>query len=109
MIVKRIFVLLAALAWLAAPASALAQGLPWAKPEELGLSSERLAVLTETLRANIAKGEIPAALLLIARHGKIGYFESLGALDPQTKAPMTRDAIFRIYSMSKPVTTVAAM
>jgi CubicO group peptidase (beta-lactamase class C family) len=109
MIVKRIFVLLAALAWLAAAASALAQGLPWAKPEELGLSSERLAVLTETLRANIAKGEIPGAVLLIARHGKIGYFESLGALDPQTKAPMTRDAIFRIYSMSKPITTVAAM
>jgi hypothetical protein len=76
-IMKRIFALLAALAWLAAAVNALAQGLPSAKPEEVGLSSERLAVLTETLRANIAKGEIRGAVLLIARHGKIGYFESL--------------------------------
>ena len=48
-------------------------------------------------------------MLLIARHGKVAYFESMGALDPETKAPMNKDAIFRIYSMSKPITSVAIM
>src|SRR5215470_17095580 len=97
-----------ALAWLVL-ASAAAEGLPYAKPEEVGLSSERLGRLTKMLRANIAAGEIPGAVLLIARHGKIAYFESLGLLDPKAKTPMRKDAIFRIYSMSKAITTVAAM
>jgi CubicO group peptidase (beta-lactamase class C family) len=97
------------LAWLVGAAIAHAQGLPTAKPEQVGLSSERLARITEMLGDNIAKGDIPGAVLLIARHGKAAYFESLGALDPQTKTPMRKDAIFRIYSMSKPITTVAAM
>lgn len=57
----------------------------------------------------MAKSEIPGAVLLIARKGKIGYFEAFGALDPQTHTSMTKDAIFRIHSMSKPITTVAAM
>jgi CubicO group peptidase (beta-lactamase class C family) len=109
MSMKRTAFLLAALAWLALASVGFAQNLPMAKPEAVGLSAERLAHITETLRANIAKSEIPGAVLLIARHGKIGYFETLGALDPQSKAPMTEDAIFRIYSMSKPITTVAAM
>jgi CubicO group peptidase (beta-lactamase class C family) len=109
MTLKRTAFLLAALAWLALASVGFAQNLPMAKPEAVGLSAERLAHITETLRANIAKGEIPGAVLLIARHGKIGFFETLGALDPQSKAPMTKDAIFRIYSMSKPITTVAAM
>ena len=46
---------------------------------------------------------------MIARHGKVAYFESMGVLDPETKAPMRKDAIFRIYSMSKPITSVAVM
>jgi CubicO group peptidase (beta-lactamase class C family) len=83
--------------------------LPTGKPEDVGLSSERLGKITEMLRANTAKGEIPGAVLLIARHGKIAYFENIGFLDPQAKSPMPKDAIFRIYSMSKPITTVAAM
>src|SRR5690348_17137467 len=108
-VIKRRLLLSLALAWLAGTAIAHAQGLPTAKPEEVGLSSQRLARITAMLRDNIAEGDIPGAVLLIARHGKAAYFESLGALDPQTKAPMTKDAIFRIYSMSKPITTVAAM
>ena len=95
--------------WLTAGPVAFAQGLPTAKPEQVGLSSARLAAITETLRKNIAAGEIPGAVLLIARQGKIAYFESLGMLDPQAKTPMRKDALFRIYSMSKPITTVAAM
>jgi CubicO group peptidase (beta-lactamase class C family) len=96
-----------ALLWL--PFAALADQLQTAPPESVGLSAERLGRITETLRADIAKGTIPGAVLLVSRRGKVAYFEALGTLDPATKAPMTREAIFRIYSMSKPITTVAAM
>jgi CubicO group peptidase (beta-lactamase class C family) len=86
-----------------------ADELPTAKPADVGFSAERLDRITQLLREDIGKGVIPGAVLLIARHGKIAYFESLGVLDPNTKAPMTKDAIFRVYSMSKPITSVAAM
>lgn len=96
-------------AGLATTSPALAEPLPFAAPEEIGLSSERLARITERLKADSAEGTIPGAVLLVARHGKIGHFEAVGVLDPESKAPMTQDAIFRIYSMSKPITQVAAM
>ena len=86
-----------------------AQDLPVAKPAEVGLSAERLDRITEWLRDQSAKNVIPGAVLMIVRNGKIAYFESVGQLDPETKAPMRKDAIFRIYSMSKPITTVAVM
>ena len=84
--------------------AAAAQSLPSAKPEEVGLSSERLGKLTARLKADIEKGVIPGAIVLVARHGKIAMFEMLGMLNPEAKTPMTRDA-----SMSKPITSVAAM
>jgi CubicO group peptidase (beta-lactamase class C family) len=108
-LMKRLVALVVAILWLVPASIAHAGGLPAAKPEEVGLSGERLASLTEKLGAEIDKGVIPGAVLLIARHGKTAYFENLGLLDPQSKAPMSKDAIFRIYSMSKPITTVAAM
>ena len=83
--------------------------LPKAKPEEVGLSSERLAMITEVLQADVASKKIPGAVLLIARHGKLAYLESVGKVDPATDKPTTVDGIFRVYSMSKPITTVAAM
>jgi CubicO group peptidase (beta-lactamase class C family) len=86
-----------------------AQGLPHAKPADVGLSGERLDKIMQVVKEEIGKGVVPGAVLLVARHGKIAYFESAGALNPDTKEPMTRDAIFRIYSMSKPITTVSAM
>jgi CubicO group peptidase (beta-lactamase class C family) len=86
-----------------------AQDLQVAKPEDVGFSAERLDRITQWLRDDIAKGVIPGAVLMIVRHGKVAYFESLGVLDPETKAPMSKDAIFRIYSMSKPITTAAVM
>ena len=52
---------------------------------------------------------IPGATLLVARHGKIAWFESMGVRDPGNRAPMSKDAIFRIYSMSKPITSVAVL
>ena len=90
-------------------ANAAAQNLPVAKPADVGFSAERLDRITTLLREDSAKGAIPGAVLMIVRNGKVAYFESVGVLDPETKAPMTKDAIFRIYSMSKPIATVAVM
>jgi CubicO group peptidase (beta-lactamase class C family) len=86
-----------------------AQALPSAKPEQVGLSSDRLNKITARLKADADKGVIPGAVVLVARHGKIALFEAVGTRNPATKAPMTKDGIFRIYSMSKPITSVAAM
>jgi CubicO group peptidase (beta-lactamase class C family) len=101
--------LIASLALIAAASPTTAQSLAQGSPEELGFSSERLGRITTILREDAAKGMLPGAILLIARNGKIVHFETVGALDPQTEAPMTKDAIFRIYSMTKPLTSVAAM
>ena len=86
-----------------------AQSLQPAKPEQVGLSSERLGRIMTLLRNDVDKGAYPGAILLVARHGKIAWFETVGVRDPETKQPMTRDTIFRIYSMTKPITSVAAM
>jgi len=88
---------------------AWAQGLPTAKPEEVGLSSERLARATQVMKAEVARGQYPGAVVLVARKGKVAYYESVGQRDPVAGAPMTKDAIFRLYSMTKPFTSVAAM
>jgi CubicO group peptidase (beta-lactamase class C family) len=95
------------LALLAGPA--LAQPLPQARPEQVGLSSERLAQVSRVLREEIEKGKFPGAIALVARKGRIAYYEAFGVRDPETRAPMTRDSIFRIYSMTKPITSVAVM
>ncbi len=65
--------------------------------------------LGDNIRSEIAAGKIPGAILLIQQHGKPVYFESFGVRDPETGQPMTADTIFQIYSMSKAVTSVAAM
>ena len=83
--------------------------LPSADPASLGLSTNGLKRIADTLNADIAMGQIPGAVLLIARHGKIGYFEAFGDRDPQTDAPMTTDAIFSIASMTKPMVSVGVM
>src|SRR3989449_9754903 len=94
-------IFLATLAW--------ADALPTAKPEEVGLSSERLGRATQGLKAQAARGQYPGAVALVARKGKIAYFESVGQRDPSAGAPMSKDAIFRPYSMTKPFTSVAVM
>src|SRR5262249_7912229 len=91
------------------PLAAFSNPLPTAPPESVGLSAERLKRITYTLNVEITKGDIPGAVMRIARQGKIVYFEAMGSLDVEKKMPMTKDAIFRIYSMTKPITTVAAM
>jgi CubicO group peptidase (beta-lactamase class C family) len=87
-----------------------AQGLPKAsRPDEVGISLERLKRLTARFQAEVESGKFPGAVILIARHGKIGYFEALGFQDREKQLPMRRDSIFRIASMTKPIVSVAAM
>jgi CubicO group peptidase (beta-lactamase class C family) len=83
--------------------------LPLAAPEEIGLSSLRLARLSAVMRGEIERGRVPGAVALVARRGRLGFFESFGQRDAATGAPMAKDTIFRIYSMTKPITSVAAM
>jgi CubicO group peptidase (beta-lactamase class C family) len=73
------------------------------------LSPEALKRLGDTIRNEIATGKIPGGILLIQQHGKMVHFECFGVRDPDTGQPMTPDTIFQIYSMSKAVTSVAAM
>jgi len=78
-------------------------------PVSAGFSREGLARVGDYLRNEVATGKIPGAILLIQQHGDPVYFENFGLRDVESRQPMTADTIFRLYSMSKPVTSVAAM
>ena len=87
-----------------------ALGLPKAdRPKEVGLSAKRVARLSATFREDVERNMIPGAVVLIARGGRVAYAEAFGWRDREAKAPMELDAIFRIASMTKPLTSVAAM
>ena len=101
-----LFVLLSAV--LVAVAASAAD-LPTATPEEVGLSSSRLARITETLRADVEAGRIPGAVVIVARKGRIAYAEAVGFRDKAAGSRMTMDSIFRIASMTKPMVSVATM
>jgi CubicO group peptidase (beta-lactamase class C family) len=87
----------------------LAAELPVVRPDEVGLSSERLGRVTAVLEQAVASGELPGAVALVARDGRVAYLRSFGMADRARGRPMTTDAIFRIYSMTKPIVSVAAM
>ncbi len=78
-------------------------------PAGAHFNPQKLAKIGEFFRNEVATGKIPGAILLIEQHGKPVYHESFGVRDPATKLPMTDDTIFRIFSMTKPITSVAAM
>src|SRR5947199_6489675 len=78
-------------------------------PVPASFSPERLQRVGDYIRNEIVTGKIPGAIMLIQQHGQPVYFENFGVRDVATKLPMTADTIFRIYSMSKPITSVAAM
>jgi CubicO group peptidase (beta-lactamase class C family) len=82
--------------------------LPYAPSETLGFIPERLERLTAIMARQVEEKKAPGVSMLIARHGRIAYRESVGSLRPGGPA-MTDDAIFRIYSMTKPIVSVAAM
>jgi CubicO group peptidase (beta-lactamase class C family) len=83
--------------------------LPQAKPESLGLSSTRLQRMSDAFKREIDKGTLPGATVLVARRGQVGWFEALGRQSPEASAPMAHDTLFRIFSMTKPIVSVAIM
>jgi CubicO group peptidase (beta-lactamase class C family) len=83
--------------------------LPRAKAEDVGMSSERLAEIAKRLNADIEQGRIPGAVIAIARKGKLVTFETFGFRDKQAGIAMTRDTIFNIASMTKPMVALAAL
>lgn len=104
----RVLVLTALAMGLAAEAGA--QGIPKAQsPEEVGFLSARLKRLSDRINAGVQNNELPGAVVLIARNGKIVMHDSFGFRDKEAKVAMTNDTIFRIASMTKPIVTVGAM
>ncbi len=92
---------------LAAPAAA--QGLPRARPHELGLDSARLAAIAPLLRDAVEHGELAGVVTLVARHGRIAAMDSAGFRNAERRTQIGSTTLFRIASMTKPVTSVAAM
>ncbi|MCW5619727.1 MAG: beta-lactamase family protein [Burkholderiales bacterium] len=88
---------------------AFGASLPEATPEEAGLSSERLERLSAMIEQAVDSGEIPGAVVMIARKGKLVYQRAFGVQDAAKGVPMTQDSIFRIFSMTKPIVSVSAM
>lgn len=83
--------------------------LPEVGPEAAGFDARGLARCRYALEAEVAAGRLPGALLVVARDGRVAFTVQVGVLDPGRDAPMTADAIFRIFSMTKPLTSVAAL
>ena len=85
------------------------EGLPRAVPEDMGLSTARLERITPVMQQWVDNGKIPGALTMIAREGRLVHFEKVGHQDIASGKPIEFDTIFRIYSMTKPITSVAVM
>ena len=86
-----------------------AASLPSDKPEAVGLSSERLQRINQMIQGYIDRAEITGAITMVSRRGKVAHFEAQGQMDLEKKALMRKDAIFRIASMSRPITAVAIL
>ncbi|MBW8856935.1 MAG: serine hydrolase, partial [Bradyrhizobium sp.] len=83
--------------------------LPHAKPEQIGLSSVRLQLMSDAFKREVDKGTLPGATVMVARRGQIGCFDAIGRQAPQASAPMAHDTIFRIFSMTKPIVSIGIM
>ncbi len=89
--------------------SAFSHQLPMVEPEAVGLSTERLSRIDKVMEAHIAQQKIAGGVTLLARHGKIAHLGAYGMMDVEAEKPMMPDTIFRIASMTKPITSVAVM
>ena len=89
--------------------SVYAQALPPSTPESVGMSSARLNVFKQAMQAEVDKGNIPGMVIMVSRKGKLVYSEVVGYQDKDAGIPLKKDSIFRIYSMTKPLVSVAAM
>ena len=88
---------------------AVAASLPTAKPEEVGLSSERLGRIHDAVQRHIDTQNVCGGVTIVARRGRLVHFETHGLMDIESKRPMAKDAVFRLASMTKPITSVAVM
>ena len=100
--------LVAALCLIPTPPAA-AQDLAPATPESAGMSPDRLAEATRALQAHVNRSNIAGVVAAVARHGRVVYFEALGQRDRETGDAMARDDLFRLYSMTRPITSTAVM
>jgi CubicO group peptidase (beta-lactamase class C family) len=107
--VSRIILSFTLAATLLADRHLCADDLPTARPEEVGLSTERLARIGQMMKRHIEAGHIQGGVTAVARRGKVAHFAAHGLMDVESKTPMTTDAIFRMASSSKPVTGVAIL
>ena len=89
--------------------SVSAQDLPVAKPESVGLSSERLQRIAAAVQGDVDAKKVAGVVTLVVRHGKVAWFDARGMADREAGKPLDKDAIFRICSMSKPITSTAVM
>jgi CubicO group peptidase (beta-lactamase class C family) len=87
----------------------LAASLPTAKPEDVGLSTERLQRIHQLVQRHMDLGDITGAVMLVARKGQVAFVDVQGVIDAETRKPMTRDSLFRMASMTKPVIGTAIM
>ena len=88
---------------------AMAESLARTNPDRAGFSPQRLARITDYFNNEVKIGKIPGAIVLIQRRGHPAYYQGFGVRNPATRAPMTTDTIFTLFSMTKPITSVAAM
>jgi CubicO group peptidase (beta-lactamase class C family) len=91
------------------PTGARCQGLPRARPADVGLDSAALARIGPAMQSYVDSAKLPGIVAAVARHGKIAYVSSVGYLDADARTPMRPDVVMRIYSMTKPVVAVAIM
>src|SRR2546423_8108730 len=89
--------------------SIIAQGLPRARPEDVGLSTAALERIAPALQSYVDSGQIPGFLALVARHGKLAYLSAGGWMDVEQRRAMSPDAVLRIYSLTKPIASTAVM
>jgi len=108
----RLLLLVATALGFAGPVGAEGQSRPPLErvdPEPVGVSTRGLERATEELRARIDAGDIPGVVAAVVRDGKLAYSEALGYRDVETRSPMALDALFRVYSMTRPVTALAIL
>jgi CubicO group peptidase (beta-lactamase class C family) len=91
------------------PSAPQSPPLPHAKPEQLGLSSTRLQRMSDAFKREVDKGTVPGVTVMVSRRGQIGWFDAIGRQNPAASAPMAKDSIFRIFSMTKPIVSVGIM
>jgi CubicO group peptidase (beta-lactamase class C family) len=83
--------------------------LPTAVPEDVGLSTVKLQYLDRAMQGAILQGQVAGVVTLVARHGKIAQYKAYGKMSLEPNKPMEKDALFRLYSMTKPITSVALL